>query len=252
MENKDEVIVKKLNGILSLTFNRPSKKNAWNNSTLLKIGECLENAKTDSDIKIAYFTGVGDVYSAGNDLNNFVGKSFDESIAGFEKFVELFINFPKILFAGVNGMCIGVTCTLLALFDFVVCSDNAFFSTPFPQTLQSPEGCSSYLFPKILGKAVTSHMLINGGTMSSSEALNLGFVSHVWEQEHFKTNVEDYLSKLAANSNEILMTYKEMICGAERKRLLEVNKMECAILRKRWDDPLFKNIMKKFVKNAKF
>ena len=43
-----------------------------------------------------------------------------------------------------------------------------------------------------------------------------------------------------------------MICGAERKRLLEVNKMECAILRKRWDDPLFKNIMKKFVKNAKF
>ena len=48
------------------------------------------------------------------------------------------------------------------------------------------------------------------------------------------------------------MMYKEMISGSERKRLLEVNKMECKIIRKIWDDPLFKNIMKKFVKNAKF
>ena len=47
MENKDEVIVKKLNGILSLTFNRPSKKNAWNNSILrlfilLELEMCIQ------------------------------------------------------------------------------------------------------------------------------------------------------------------------------------------------------------------
>jgi peroxisomal 3,2-trans-enoyl-CoA isomerase len=252
MENKEEVIVNKSNGILSLTFNRPAKKNAWSNSTLEKIIESLERAKADPEIKIVYFTGVGDVYSAGNDLNNFVGKTFDESIQGFEVFVESFINFPKILFAGVNGMCIGIATTLLALFDFVVCSDTAFFLTPFPQTLQSPEGCSTYTFPRLLGKPVASHMLINGGSMSSSEAKALGFVSHVWEKESFQQNVEDYLSKLASNSLEILTLYKEMINSRERKILSEVHKMESKILRKRWDDPNFKNIMKKFVKSAKF
>ncbi|MFM7854035.1 MAG: enoyl-CoA hydratase/isomerase family protein, partial [Flammeovirgaceae bacterium] len=97
-----------------------------------------------------------------------------------------------------------------------------------------------------------SHMLINGGSMSSSEAKALGFVSHVWEKESFQQNVQEYLTKLASNSLEILTLYKEMINSPERKILSEVHKMESKILRKRWDDPNFKNIMKKFVKNAKF
>jgi enoyl-CoA hydratase/carnithine racemase len=103
-----------------------------------------------------------------------------------------------------------------------------------------------------MGKAVASHMLLNGGSITSSEAKSLGLVSHVWEQESFRENVADYLKKLAVHSNDILMLYKEMINAPKRKHLSEVHRMESKVLRKRWDDPNFKNIMKKFVKSPKF
>ena len=72
------------------------------------------------------------------------------------KFVCAFIDFPKPIVAAVNGPAIGVSVTLLGLVDIVYASDLATFHTPFMSLGQSPEACSSYLFPKIMGQAKVS------------------------------------------------------------------------------------------------
>ncbi len=248
----DELIVYYESGVLTFKLNRPQKKNSMTGKMLTLIMHLLEKAKTNNNIKLIYFTAFGEVFSSGNDFNNFSVMTFDELIADFEKFISYLITYPKVLVAGVNGMCIGVSFTMLALFDIVLASDAAFFQVPFIQTHQTPEGCSSYLFPLYLGKGTAGHLLLNGGALTAKEAKELGFVSKMFESESFERDAFDYALKTAEHSVSSLMNIKQMINRNFNDKLVELNKYECKQLRATWDDPAFKNIIRKFVKNAKF
>jgi peroxisomal 3,2-trans-enoyl-CoA isomerase len=70
--------------------------------------------------------------------------------------VDAFINFKKPLIAFLNGPAIGISFTILGLFDCVYASDRAFFHAPFTQLALSPEGCSSYTFPRLMGHVKVS------------------------------------------------------------------------------------------------
>ncbi len=68
-------------------------------------------------------------------------------------FTNAYIEFSKPLIAAINGPAIGIAVTVLGLCDLVYASDSASFHTPFMSLGQSPEGCSSLLFPRIMGYA---------------------------------------------------------------------------------------------------
>ena len=73
--------------------------------------------------------------------------------------MSAFIDFTKPIVAAVNGPAVGISVTLLGLVQAMVyASDKATFHTPFMTLGQSPEACSSYLFPKIMGLAKVRHV----------------------------------------------------------------------------------------------
>jgi peroxisomal 3,2-trans-enoyl-CoA isomerase len=121
-------------------------------------------------------------YSSGNDLKNFTdalasgGEGADlaamarGSCATLVRFVDAFIDFPKALIAAVNGPAHGVAVTTALLADLLYTNEQATFTTPFTKLGQNPEGCSSILFPAILGQRA-NRMLLLGETLTAQESV---------------------------------------------------------------------------------
>lgn len=148
---------------------------------MAEITKALEEAATNDDVFFTVLTGTGDYYCSGFDMKsgNPSGMDMEEMLQyriNTGKWVDLrwnldvvlkfwfkfwhrsmmaaFIDFPKLLIAIVNGPSVGAATTTLALCDLVFCTTRATFWTPFASLGLCAEGCSSYLFPRIMGNAM--------------------------------------------------------------------------------------------------
>lgn len=248
----DELLISFEKGVLQLKLNRVKKLNAISGLTMKKILEILELAKNDDQVKVIYFTSIGDYYSSGNDFNNFSLADRDQIIKMFEEFVNYLIDYPKVLISGINGICIGYAFTMLLTFDINLCADTAFFQTPFIQTGQTPEGLSSVLFTLLLGKSTAGHLLLNGGPITSNEAKEFGFVTKVFEKEFFENDAYDYALNVAKHPLKSLMNIKSIMNRNFKNYFKTINKEECKDLRESWNHKEFQTVIRKFVKNPKF
>ncbi|KAK6114296.1 Enoyl-CoA hydratase/isomerase family protein [Brugia pahangi] len=126
------------------------------------------NYANETDTTVTAFIGSGQYFCSGNDLTNFtevtgledIPRMISKTSQILSSYVAAYINHKKALVALINGPAIGIAVTVLPLFDLVLASDKAIFSTPFTILGQSPEGCSSYTFPMIMGHSKASEVLI--------------------------------------------------------------------------------------------
>ncbi|XP_013404825.1 enoyl-CoA delta isomerase 2, mitochondrial isoform X2 [Lingula anatina] len=241
-----------------ITLNRPKKKNAINYQMYEEWGLALAEA-AESDATIAVVTGAGDYYCSGNDLSNFMNIPPDGIAAMAEeggrilkKFVSAFIDFPKPLLAAVNGPAVGVSVTVLGLFDIVYTTDTATFHTPFSALGQSPEGCSSLTFPQIMGTAKANEMLLFNRKLTAAEAMERGLVTEVFPDHSFQTEVWTRLREMAKLPPVSLRTSKGLIRDVDRAALHATNQRECDLLVDRWQsDECMNAIMNFFQQKAK-
>ncbi|XP_042536249.1 enoyl-CoA delta isomerase 2 [Dipodomys spectabilis] len=236
----EDVVVTSEDGITKIMFNRPAQKNAITTQMYREIILALEAASKDNST-ITVITGNGDYYSSGNDLTNFTkippGGIEEVAKSGailLRQFVDCFIDFPKPLIAVVNGPAVGIPVTLLGLFDAVYASDRATFHTPFSHLGQTAEGCSSYTFPKIMGPAKATEMLIFGKKLTAREACAQGLVTEVFPESTFQKEVWARLKAYAKLPPNAMKISKELIRSNEKEKLHAINAEECTILQGRW------------------
>uniref|UniRef100_A0A3Q3JWP8 ACB domain-containing protein n=1 Tax=Monopterus albus TaxID=43700 RepID=A0A3Q3JWP8_MONAL len=254
----ETLLVTKEDNITTITLNRPAKKNAITTGMYNEIIAALEQAAKDESV-IAVFTGAGDFYCSGNDLTNF-SKIQDGGVQEaarrggdlLRKYVKAYIDFPKLLVAVVNGPAVGVSVTVLGLFDLVYATERATFHTPFSQLGQSAEGCSSYTFPKIMGAAKASEMLLFNKKLTAVQACELGLVTEVFPDSSFQSEVWARLKAYAKLPHNSLTLSKQLIRSGEKERLHAVNNAEVELLVERWtSDECLTAIMSFFQGKAK-
>uniref|UniRef100_A0A667ZN72 Enoyl-CoA delta isomerase 2 n=1 Tax=Myripristis murdjan TaxID=586833 RepID=A0A667ZN72_9TELE len=254
----ETLLVSTEDDITTIKMNRPTKYNAITTEMYSEIIRALEQAAKDQSV-LTVFTGAGDYYCSGNDLTNFTripeGGIQQMARDGGEllrKYIKAYIDFPKPLVAVVNGPAVGVSVTVLGLFDLVYATERATFHTPFSLLGQSPEGCSSYTFPKMMGVAKASEVLLFNQKLTAAQACQQGLVTEVFPDSSFQAEVWTRLKAYAKLPPNSLALSKQLIRSVERQKLHEVNDAEVERLVERWlSDECMNAVMGFFQSKAK-
>ena len=200
--------------VLSAAFARPEKKNAITRAMYETLIEALEAAERDREIGAFVLSGQGGVFTAGNDIGDFLG--FAERGPGdfpAWRFVSKVASFEKPLVAAVDGLAIGVGTTLLFHCDLVYATREARFQMPFVDLGLVPEAGASLLAPQRFGRAKAAEFLLLGEPFGAEEALRLGLVNAVLPQAELLGHALAKAAALAAKPRAALLATRRLLRG---------------------------------------
>lgn len=170
-------------GVQILRLDRPEKKNALTGQMYSDLAEALETGNTDAGIRCHLICGQPEVFTAGNDIGDFLqyaGKvAIDETPV--VRFLRALVRNEKPLVASIDGIAIGVGTTLLMHCDMVFASPRALIRSPFVDLGLVPEAGSSLLGPQIMGPARAFELLCLGNAFSAEKAVQAGLVNEMVE-----------------------------------------------------------------------
>jgi enoyl-CoA hydratase/carnithine racemase len=166
-------------GVLRLQFNRAEKKNAITAAMYQALAHALRHAERDNAVRVALIHGAPDIYTAGNDLQDFLASPPHSSDAPVFQFLRAIHDFPKPLIAAVSGLAVGVGTTMLLHCDLVYCTPETRFSLPFVNLGLCPEAGSSFLLPRLAGYQKAAELLMLGEPFSAGTAMEIGLVNAI-------------------------------------------------------------------------
>jgi len=239
-----------------IVLNRPEKYNAITNEMYVAMTQILQSAAQDEQLVLLSMTGKGKYYSSGTDLadpakafmsNDDIEQAMNEGKNRLKNFIESFISFPKILVGFINGPAMGISVTLLALFDGVYASSNATFALPFIRIAQAPEACSSFSFPLLMGSLHAKELLLFDKKIDAYEAQQKGLVTRVFDQSKFDEEKDKICQQILSLPKQSLLTSKVLIQKWNLDTLKYVNEYELNNLQQRWTSEEFAQAMITFL-----
>lgn len=216
-----DILTREDSGVLIITFNREAKKNALTLAMYQRLTELLRQAEHDPAIAVVLFNGSPQVFSAGNDLADFIGDPPLEPDAPVWTFLGELASFPKPLMAAVCGVAVGIGTTLLLHCDLVHAGSNARFSLPFVNLGLCPEAGSSLLLPRLFGYQRAAEALLLGESFDAQVALQTGLVCRVLAPEQVLDSALAVARKLASKPQAALLETRRLLKSAEAPRLRE-------------------------------
>ena len=202
-------------GVTTLTLNRVEKKNSFTEAMYAVMADALDAAERDAAVRCVVLQGDMAVFSAGNDIADFLQQvqsgAPDHPERPVWRFLRTIAAFPKPLVAAVCGPAVGVGTTLLLHCDLVYAGDNAAFALPFVNLGLCPEAASSLLLPHMLGYHRAAEALLLGEPFLAEAALEVGLVNRVVPPAECNTLAQAQARKLAAKPLAALVETKRLM-----------------------------------------
>ena len=209
----ETLIVERDGGIVTVTLNRPEKKNAANAQMWDELmATFVEVAENDAD-RVLVITGAGDAFCSGADLSS----GDDQSRSGVARMrhigsVALALHrLPKPAIAKVNGVAVGAGCNLALGCDLIVASETARFSEIFARRGMSLDFGGSWLLPRLVGLHKAKELALLADVIPAAEAERLGLVNRVLPAAELDAFVDDWARRLASGPPVALSMTKTML-----------------------------------------
>jgi enoyl-CoA hydratase/carnithine racemase len=211
-----DILTSKAGGILTIEFNRPERKNAITAAMYQTMSDALEDAEQDASVRAILIIGKPEIFTAGNDLDDFLKNSAPVPGVPAEnrpvfQFMRALHGTTKPVVAAVSGAAIGIGTTMLMHCDLVYAADNAKFSLPFAQLGLCPEFASSLLLPQLAGHPRAAEKLLLGETFPAQEAFEMGLVTKVLPAEQLREFAQQQAAKLVALPAASIRTTKALM-----------------------------------------
>ena len=190
MADNQDLLVRREDGVLVLTFNRPEHRNALTLEMRERLGEELAAAELDNAIGCVLLTGAGGAFCAGGDVKNMArGHASGQVPDPFRRTEEQrqsqrrtslrLYEMPKPTIAALPGAAAGAGLSLALSCDLRIAADSAVMSTAFVRIGLSGDYGGTYLLTQLVGPAKARELYLLGDRIDMAEALRLGLVNWV-------------------------------------------------------------------------
>lgn len=209
----DSLLIALDRGVMTLTLNRPAKRNALDTPTLSALEDALVDAELDAAVRVVVLRGEGKDFCAGADLDELLAsadRTIDENEAAALKMGGVFLRIrqlPKPVVAVVHGRVLAGGCGLATACDLILAPTSAVFGYPEIQRGFVPAMVMTML-RRAVGEKIAFDLAATGRILSAMEAGAAGLVSRVIPDADFERVTGDVLAALAGASASALALTK--------------------------------------------
>src|SRR6476646_8299498 len=203
-------------GIARITLNRPDKRNALDGEIVAELKAAFGASAADGDCRVVLLTGAGTDFCSGADLANLektAQNSVLDNMADARSTADLFLmmrNHPRPVIAAVQGRALAGGCGIATACDIILAAQSAQFGYPEVNIGFVPAMVMAILRRSVSEKAAFE-LVVTGETVSATRAHDLGLVHRVFADEDFSSEIEAYVTRLAAKSASAIMLSKRRL-----------------------------------------
>lgn len=238
-------------GVMTITFNRPDKKNAFTRDMYAQMADAIVHAQANAEVRVVVLQGHEAIFTAGNDIADFLHNPPASEDAPVFRFLRAISTFTKPIIASVCGPAVGIGTTLLFHCDLVYAGDNAAFALPFVNLGLCPEAASSLLVPQMMGYHRAAEVLLLGEPFMAEAALEVGLVNRVVAPTEANNLANAVAHKLASKPISSLIETKRFMKKGQAALVQTTMNEEAASFGKMLREPAAKEAFGAFMEKRK-
>jgi enoyl-CoA hydratase/carnithine racemase len=199
----ETIIVERDEGVVTVTLNRPERKNAGNGLMWQELHETFSEVGRRRQDRVVVVTGAGGAFCSGADIadpSGVSGEPEDPHIVRMRFFGQVMLalhELPQPTIAKIRGIAAGAGMSLALGCDLTVASDNARFSEIFARRGLSVDGGSSWLLPRLVGLHKAKELAYFADILSAQEADQYGLLNRVVPDDELDAFVDTWARRLA-------------------------------------------------------